>query len=272
MPERIQKILARWGIASRRKAEQMIIAGRVRCNGQIVTLGDQATPGQDQLAVDGQLLQAQNRPEDLYILLNKPRGVMSTCHDPHQRRTVLGCLPSRWQRGYGLHPVGRLDADSTGAILLTNDGVLTLALTHPRYHLPKTYKVWVAGHPKQAALRVWRQGVELDGVQTRRAVVRVLRSTPEQTLLEVILREGRNRQIRRIAAQLGYPVVSLHRSAIGRLGLKSSPDSPSLALGEYRQIAKPEIEQIFQLSTLLGKLNLPQAVSENSVCGSRMIS
>lgn len=272
MPERIQKILAHWGIASRRKAEQMIVAGRVRCNGQLVTLGDQAIPGQDQLEVDGRLLQAHDRPETLYILLNKPRGVMSTCHDPQQRRTVLGCLPKQWQQGYGLHPVGRLDADSTGAILLTNDGVLTLALTHPRYHLPKTYKVWVTGHPTRATLETWRQGVKLDGVPTRRATVRVLRSTPERTLLDVILREGRNRQIRRVASQFGHPVVSLHRSAIGRLNLASRPNLPGLGIGEYRQIAKSEIEQIFQLSTLLGKLNLPQPVSENSVCGTRMIS
>ncbi|MGB0563427.1 MAG: pseudouridine synthase [Spirulinaceae cyanobacterium] len=271
MPERIQKILAQWGIASRRKAEQMIRAGRVRCNGQVVTLGDKAIPGQDRLEVDGQLLRSQNRPETLHILLNKPRGVVSTCHDPQRRPTVLSCLPHRWREGYGLHPVGRLDADSTGAILLTNDGPLTLALTHPRYHLPKTYRVWVKGLPQPATLERWRQGVLLDGLQTRAAQVQVLAAERGRTLLEVVLREGRNRQIRRVAQQLGHPVIALHRSSIGDLRLKPSQRAPELPLGKHRVISPSTIERLFQASQILNDLNLPTTVSENSVCAAQMI-
>ncbi|MEM8640537.1 MAG: pseudouridine synthase [Cyanobacteria bacterium P01_G01_bin.54] len=272
MPERVQKILAQWGIASRRKAEQMILDGRVRCNGRVVTLGDKAIPEQDRLEVDGQLLHEQNRPEPLTILLNKPLGVLSTCHDPQQRPTVLDCLPQHWQRGYGLHPVGRLDADSTGAILLTNDGSLTLALTHPRYHLPKTYRVWVAGVPKHSTLDRWREGVLLDGIKTRRAQLRVLKTDKRKVLIEVVLREGRNRQIRRVAEQLGHPVIALHRSAIGNLKLKPNAQASELSLGASLLLSSTTLERLFKVSHILGDLNLPKTVSENSVCAVHMIS
>lgn len=248
MPERIQKILSQWGIASRRKAEQMIVAGRVRCNGMVVALGDKADPHRDRIEVDGQQLQGHNRPDPLHVLLNKPRGVMSTCHDPQRRRTVLECLPEHWRQGYGLHPVGRLDADSTGAILLTNDGSLTLTLTHPRHHLSKTYEVRVQGTPTLATLRTWQQGVILDGVKTRRANLKVLSQHHGQTLLEVVLREGRNRQIRRVAEQLGHPVITLHRTAIGGLRLASN-SHPPLRRGDYRLISQATIEQLFGRST-----------------------
>lgn len=163
MAERIQKLLSQWGIASRRHAEEMILAGRVSVNGKVANLGDKADPQQDFLSVDGKQIKADNRPRDIYLLVNKPRDVLSTCDDPRGRKTVLDLLPQDLQRGKGLHPVGRLDRNSTGALLLTNDGELTLRLTHPRYHLPKTYDVWLEGNPSDEDLEKWRSGMMLDG-------------------------------------------------------------------------------------------------------------
>ncbi|WP_443029248.1 pseudouridine synthase [Spirulina sp. CS-785/01] len=244
MPERVQKILSQWGIASRRQAEKMILAGRVQLNGQVVQLGQKADPQADHLQVDGQPLTPKNRPSLVYILLNKPLGVVSTCADPQGRTTVLDCLPPHLRQGQGLHPVGRLDADSTGAILLTNDGQLTLALTHPRYHLPKTYQVRVAGHPSQELLQQWRQGVKLSGKYTLPAQIEILSAHGPNTVLRITLEEGRNRQIRRIAEQLGHPVLQLHRLSIGPLHL-NEPPHPKLRSGDYRFLSPAEIDHCF---------------------------
>lgn len=224
MEQRLQKILSQWGIASRRQAEEMILAGRVQLNGAIAQLGQKANPEVDAIAVDGIPVQPQQRPTRLYLLLNKPTGVVSTCRDPWNRPTILDLLPPEYQQAQGLHPVGRLDVDSTGALLVTNDGELTYALTHPRHAIPKTYQVWVAGHPPETILQQWRQGVILEGRRTLPAQIRILKrhfGTQPRTCLEIILREGRNRQIRRIAEQLGYPVVYLHRCGIGPVQLES---------------------------------------------------
>jgi 23S rRNA pseudouridine2605 synthase len=241
MTERVQKILSQWGIASRRQAEQLILAGRVRLNGQKVHLGDKANPDCDRLEVDNKLIQAHNRPQKLYLLLNKPVGVVCTCDDPQNRPTVLDLLPKSLRQGQGIHPVGRLDIDSTGAILLTNDGELTLRLTHPRYHLPKTYQVWINGHPSEIILQQWREGVMLMSKNTLPAQVTVLKRQRHQTLLEVILTEGRNRQIRRIVQQLGFEVLKLHRTAIGLIQLYP-PDQLDFPTGNYRYLQPLEIE------------------------------
>ncbi len=238
--ERVQKILSQWGIASRRHAEEMIIAGRVRLNGQIVSLGDKADPNCDRLQVDGKIIQPANRPQATYLLLNKPLGVVSTCDDPQHRPTVLDLLPQQLRQGQGIHPVGRLDIDSTGALLLTNDGDLTLKLTHPRYHLGKTYQVWLEGQPSETVLQQWRQGVMLMGKKTLPAQVKILQRCHQKTLLQVILSEGRNRQIRRIAQQLGYEVLKLHRTAIADIQLHP-PNELSLPSGQYRLLQESEI-------------------------------
>ncbi len=232
----MQKILAQWGIASRRRAEQMILDGRVEVNGAIAHLGQKADPACDRIAVDGQPIRPIQRPKPLYLLLHKPRGVISTCADPHGRRTVLDLLPPALQDSTGLHPVGRLDTDSTGALLLTNDGNLTFALTHPSHQIPKHYRVWVEGRPPQAVLRQWRSGIMLEEGLTQPAEVQVLRETETATLLAIDLREGRNRQIRRVAEQLGHPVQSLHRMAIGPIHLGN------LALGQYRPLTDLELD------------------------------
>lgn len=241
MTERLQKILSQWGVASRRQAEQMILAGRVRLNGAVVVqLGQKADPAVDRIEVDGKLIRAQNRPKLLYLLLHKPAGVVSTCSDPQGRDTVLDLLPSEMQH-LGLHPVGRLDAASTGALLLTNDGALTVHLTHPRHAVAKTYHVWVQGHPGETVLQQWRQGVLLEGRMTRPAQVQVLdASQSDATLLKIVLQEGRNRQIRRVAAQLGFPVKRLHRVAIGSIHLGA------LEKGGYRTLSSAEVDALWK--------------------------
>jgi 23S rRNA pseudouridine2605 synthase len=241
MAERVQKILSQWGIASRRQAEEMILGGRVRLNGAIAYLGQKADPATDCLEVDGAIVQARQRPTPLYLLLHKPLRYVSTCQDPQNRPTVLDLLPWELRQGRGLHPVGRLDFDSTGALLLTNDGDLTFQLTHPRHQIPKTYQVRVVGRPTPATLTQWQQGILLDDRQTLPARVKILKCYDlEQTLLEVVLQEGRNRQIRRVAEQLGHPVQDLHRVAIGAIALAPLGTLP-LPCGAYRTLTDSEV-------------------------------
>ena len=241
MAERVQKILSQWGIASRRKAEQMILEGRVKVNDRIAKLGDKIDLAVDTLEVDRQKIKLQDRPEKIYLLLNKPLGVVSTCYDPQQRSTVLDLLPGKLKEGQGIHPVGRLDVNSTGALLLTNDGSLTLKLTHPRYHLPKTYHVYLQGCPTPKDLKRWRNGVTLFGRKTLPAKVTVTKQEQNKTLLEITLIEGRNRQIRLVAKRLGFTVISLHRVSIGSITLESIKKG-NLPPGEYRHLSKKEVE------------------------------
>jgi 23S rRNA pseudouridine2605 synthase len=239
-PERLQKILRGWGVASRRQAEAMILAGQVRVNGVVAVLGQVADPNEDVIEVQGQSILRTPRPDLTYLLLNKPRGMVSTCADPKGRRTVLDCLPLGMRTGQGLHPVGRLDVDSTGALILTNDGALTFGLTHPKHEVPKTYEVYVEGNPTAETLSQWRRGVWLEGRKTLPAKVNVLRKLSTQTVLEIVLREGRNRQIRRVADQLGHSVTRLHRTAIGEIQLQTS-EFGRLNPGGIRPLSQSEI-------------------------------
>ncbi|MEB3255689.1 MAG: pseudouridine synthase [Synechococcaceae cyanobacterium] len=242
--ERLQKLIAAAGLGSRRRVEELLRQGRVAVNGQPARLGDRADPGRDAISVDGRPLQPP--PRRLTLLLNKPIGVLCTCHDPHGRPTVLDLLPAHLRSGIGLHPVGRLDADSRGALLLSNDGELTLRLTHPRFGHRKTYRVWVQGRPDRGTLARWRAGVPLDGQPSQPVRVRRLAAPPprpggphgaEATLLELEMGEGRNRQIRRTAALLGHPVLDLERRAIGALQLGP------LAEGAWRVVDRAELER-----------------------------
>jgi 23S rRNA pseudouridine2605 synthase len=241
MTVRLQKILSQWGIASRRRAEQLILAGRVRVNGEVARLGQTAEPTTDRIEVDGKLIAEQSRPEPIYLLLNKPVGVVSTCFDPQGRPTVLELLPPQLRESEGIHPVGRLDIDSSGALLLTNDGDLTFRLTHPRHSIGKTYAVWVQGRPTTATLAAWRNGIDLDGRYTLPARVTVIKQQPDRTLLEIVLVEGRNRQIRRVAAQLAHPVIHLHRTRIGNICIDGARP---LAIGSYRHLQITEIHTL----------------------------
>jgi pseudouridine synthase len=227
-------------IASRREAEQMILAGRVAVNGNKVTeLGTKADPESDRIKVDGKLLQT-NAPKFVYLLLNKPIGVMSTCDDPQGRKTVLDILPSQYRHVY---PVGRLDYNSSGALILTNNGDFANYLMHPRHHVPKTYEVWVKDIPSDRVIKQWQDGVILDGKLTLPASVNIRQierckyQTP-RTQLQIVLSEGRNRQIRRVAEQLGHPVLSLHRVAIATISLET------LKVGSYRPLIDQEIETL----------------------------
>lgn len=240
MAERVQKILAHWGIASRRSAEKMITAGRITLNGETVQLGDRADPTVDDLCVDGKKISPQHRPQHHYYLVHKPKGVVSTCRDPRDRPTVLTLLPPDLQQGQGMHPIGRLDAQSTGALLLTNDGDLTLALTHPRYHVSKRYRVWLKGQVPSPILTQWRNGVMLDGRKTQPAEITLKKVNQDKTCVDIMLTEGKNRQIRRIAEQLGYPVTSLHRFAIGQIQLGN------LKRGQSRPLTDIELHQLQQ--------------------------
>ena len=243
MTERLQKLLSQRGIASRRRAEKLIAEGRVTVNGKVAEIGQQADAQVDRICVDGADIGQPPRCE--YLLLNKPKGVVSTCDDPRGRKTVLDLLDAKLRQGLGIHPVGRLDADSTGALLLTNDGQLTFQLTHPRHQLPKVYRVRVKGSPSEAVLKRWRRGVVLDGRKTAPAEVTLVRQLPKaQSLLRVVLTEGRNRQIRRVAEGLGHPVTALHRTKIGSLSLGNLPR------GRYRLLSKGEIAQLKRGATL----------------------
>lgn len=248
MQVRLQKLLSQWGVASRRQAEVWISQGQVHLNGHPARLGQRVDPDIDQIFVNGQLCHPPRSPQHRYWLLNKPQGVVSTCKDPRNRPAVLDLLSAVDRQG--MHPVGRLDANSTGALILTNDGEFTFKLTHPRFHVPKTYQVCLQGKPSAIALQQWRQGLELDGQWTRPAQIKIVKPyqrTTNSTEIEVILQEGKNRQIRRIAQQLGYPVRRLHRTHIGPVALQS-PSSQGLPEGHYRPLTPAELDDLRRIT------------------------
>ena len=227
---RLQKIISDSGLSSRRKADLLIKQGRVTLNGRQAILGEKADPISDHILVDGKGLP--RKIGHKVFLLNKPYGFISSCKDNHGRKTVLNLIPSHLRRG--VHPVGRLDFDSRGAILLTNIGELTLKLTHPKYSHAKTYLVWVKGHPSQSILDNWRRGMVLDGKMTMPAQIEVLNKINRKTLLKVTLKEGRNRQIRRIATLIGHPVEDLQRISISNIKLNG------LKEGKWRELKTEE--------------------------------
>ncbi|MGD9404020.1 MAG: pseudouridine synthase [Anaerolineae bacterium] len=233
--ERLQKIMASAGVASRRRSEEIILQGRVTVNSKVVTeLGTKVDPRRDEIRVDGQRIQAESY---IYIMLNKPRGVLSVMED-ERGRSALGDLVSVPTR---LYPVGRLDATSEGLILLTNDGALANLLTHPRYMHHKEYIVLVNGRPSEKTLQAWQRGVLLDEKLTAPAQISVIRTVQDSTLLRIEMREGRKRQIRRVAALLGHPVRDLRRVRLGPLQLGS------LEVGQWRYLTPKEIGQLESL-------------------------
>ena len=236
-PQRIQKILSRAGVTSRRAAETLIQAGRVRVNGRTVTQpGTKADARRDRIEVDGQIVET---PAGLlYFLLHKPPGVVSTLNDPEGRPTVRDLLSEVRERVF---PVGRLDYDSSGLLVLTNDGALTERLLHPRFQVPRTYRAKLAGVVAARALSELRHGVLLDdGSRAAPAVVHVLRTTSRKTWLELVLREGRNREVRRMCEALGYRVEKLLRVQYGPLNL-------NVPVGGYRPLKPKEVKQLKSL-------------------------
>jgi 23S rRNA pseudouridine2605 synthase len=219
--ERVQKYLAHAGIASRRHAEELIAAGVVTVNGTVVReLGARVVPGRDEVRVRGRLVRPAREGERLYILLNKPGGVVTTARDERGRRTVLDLLPDEW-RMRRVYPVGRLDRDTEGLLLLTDDGALALRLTHPRYALEKEYHALVAGHPTPEQLEHLARGILLEGEvrPTAPARVHLLRREGANSWIAVEIHEGRNRQVRRMFEAVEHPVLRLRRVRVGPLAL-----------------------------------------------------
>lgn len=240
--ERLQKILAAAGVASRRKAEEIILAGRVSVNGAIVTeLGTKADPSKDTILLDGKPLQSRQRL--VYLLLNKPKGYVTTTSDPEGRPTVMQLLGSRPER---LYPVGRLDYASEGLLLLTNDGALAQQLTKAASHVPKTYHVKISGRPSEQSIQRLRSGVTITldddrRVKTSPAKIRLLEDAPNPWY-EVVLIEGRNRQIRRMFQAVGHLVEKIKRVQLGPLKLDVPP-------GKFRSLTVRELAQLKSLNT-----------------------
>jgi pseudouridine synthase len=240
--ERLQKVLARAGVASRRKCEELILQGRVRVNGQVVTqLGTKVDPAQDTIEVDGRPIVPE---EQVYIILYKPRGYLSDTCDFRGRPSALGLVPN----GERLYPAGRLDAESEGLLLLTNDGELTYRLTHPRYEHEKEYLALVEGEPTGATLRRMLGGVDHDGQTLRADAVERLYPQAQahgweeapsgRAWLRIILHEGKKRHIRRMCAAVGHPVRRLIRVRIGPLKLGD------LSVGKWRYLTEGEVREL----------------------------
>ena len=230
--ERLQKVLARIGVASRRECESLIAEGRVTVNGEVAVLGRRVLEDEVSIAIDG--VPVTVRPDTVWYLLNKPKGVVTTADDPQGRPIVLDLVPPAPR----VFPVGRLDADSEGLLLLTNDGELTHRLTHPSFGVTKEYLASVDGTPSRGAVRMLKEGIELDDGITAPADVNVI----ADGLVRIAIHEGRNRQVRRMLAAVGHPVVRLVRTRIGPL------TDPTLAPGEYRVLTTPEILALAQAS------------------------
>lgn len=233
MEERLQKILAQAGLGSRRSCEEIIAAGRVRVNGQVALLGTKADPQRDDIIVDGKPIKVDQSM--VYIALYKPRGVLSTVTAPDPRPTVrdIVSVPGK------LYPVGRLDVDSEGLVLLTNDGELANKITHPRFGHEKEYQVLIARRPDNDQLQTWRRGVVLeDGHRTAPAEVNFVRTHGKGAWLRIVMREGRKRQIREVGGRLGLPVVRIIRTRIGTLLLGN------LKPREWRHLTQREINDI----------------------------
>jgi len=226
--ERVQKILARAGLGSRRHCEELIESGSVTVNGAVATLGDKADAETDRIEVDGVRIGTQ--PGLVYYLLNKPAGVVTTAADTHGRPIVTGLVPPEPR----VFPVGRLDQDTEGLLLLTNDGDLAQRLAHPRFGVDKEYLVEVEGSPTRGELRRLREGVELDDGLTAPAKVALV----EPTVLRVTIHEGRNRQVRRMCEAIGHPVIRLVRTRIGPLADRS------LTPGEWRLLDSSEVRAL----------------------------
>jgi 23S rRNA pseudouridine2605 synthase len=240
MEQRLQKILSQAGVASRRAAEKLIADGRVTLNGKtVLEMGTKADADSDDIRVDGRRLRAPERKR--YILLNKPAGVVSTRSDPQRRRTVIDLLAG--VREY-VYPVGRLDYETEGLLLLTNDGDLAARLTHPRHGVERSYEARVAGMPDADALRQLREGIPLDGRYTLPAEATLLndRRGQREGLLQLTIREGRNRQVRRMCEAVGHPVRDLTRTRIGPL------TDRMLKPGAWRDLTAGEVTKLQALA------------------------
>jgi pseudouridine synthase len=234
MSERLQKFLADAGVCSRRAAERMIQEGRVRVNGEVITrMGTTVDPDRDAVKVDGRRIHSRRSPH-VYLLLNKPRGVVTTMSDPEGRPTVADLIPRGMPR---LFPAGRLDYHSEGLLLLTDDGELARNLTHPSRKIPKLYQVKLKGRPKASAIRRLEEGIVLDGRRTAPAEIRFVKPGPNPWF-EIRVTEGRKHLVRKLFETVGHPVLKLKRTGFGQLTLRDLP------VGQTRSLLPSEIETL----------------------------
>lgn len=233
---RLQKFIADAGIASRRKAEELIRQGRVKVDGETVTELGRKVTGAEAVEVNGRPVAVSEKK--VYIILNKPEGYVTTVKDQFSRKTVLDLVAGASGR---LFPVGRLDYDTSGLLLLTNDGELTYKLTHPSHEIDKTYLAKVLGAPSAEKLKALERGIELEGAVTAPSRVKLKTQGERTSVLEVVIHEGRNRQVRKMLEAIGHPVVSLKRTEFGGLGLEGLPE------GKWRYLKSHEVEQLKRL-------------------------
>jgi pseudouridine synthase len=239
--ERLQKALARAGVASRRHSEELIQAGRVSVNGQVVTtLGSRIDPESDTISVDGRDIALE--PAKRHYMLHKPNGAITSVGDPFGRRTVLDLLDVDLE---GLFPVGRLDQDTEGLLLITNDGDLAYRLTHPRFVVPKTYLAEVRGTPDEETLHHLRRGVRLEDGITGPAEVSLADVKRDRAQVRITITEGRKREVRRMLQKVGHPVIRLQRVAFGPLKLGALP------LGQYRPLTEDEVAALREFSGIV---------------------
>ncbi|CAG7611936.1 Ribosomal large subunit pseudouridine synthase B [Paenibacillus solanacearum] len=233
--ERLQKVLAEAGIASRRKCEELITAGRVEVNDRVVTvLGVKVDPAQDSIKVDGRPIKRESK---VYVLFNKPKGVITSAQDPEGRKTVTDFFKNLKER---IYPIGRLDYDTEGLLLLTNDGEFAHLLTHPKHHVPRTYLATVKGVPHGTALDKLRTGIKLEDGMTAPAEVEYHDIDPQtnETVVKITIFEGRNRQVRRMFDAIHHPVIKLKRVQFGPLQLSGVPR------GKYRHLTPQEVREL----------------------------
>ena len=234
---RLQKYLAECGVASRRKSEELIAAGKVKVNGVTALIGDKVNPKHDKVTVSGK--KAVSVKKNVYIMLNKPRGFITTMNDEHDRKCVAELVKDINTRVY---PVGRLDRESEGLLIMTNDGEFTNALTHPSKHVSKTYRATIRPTITKEQSTEFRNGIEIDGRMTAPADLRVLETQENRTVVEVTIYEGRNRQIRKMFEALGIEVARLKRTKVGNLKLGM------LKQGAYRHLTEDEVSSLYELA------------------------
>ncbi len=235
--ERLHKVLARAGIGSRRACEELIRAGRVLVDGEPACIGMQVEPEQQDICVDGQRVPLAG--QNYYYLVYKPKGYVSTVRDPQGRPKVTDLVPLP---GVRLFPIGRLDLQTSGLLLLTNDGELTFLLTHPKHDIWKTYQAVVEGIPSTEDVARLQQGVDLPEGRTAPAKAKVLKTLPDGVLLEIALQEGKKRQVRRMCEEVGHPVIALRRTSLAFLTLDG------LRPGQYRQLAPEEVRSLKEMA------------------------
>ncbi len=234
---RLQKFMAQCGVASRRKSEEIILEGRVKVNDVIVKeLGTIVDPNRDIVEVDDRKIEMESRK--VYIMLNKPEGYVTTLKDRHSEKIVLDLIEGVEERVF---PVGRLDADTSGLLLMTNDGNLTYKLTHPSHEVAKKYIAVVEGVPNNKKLARFRKGLRIDGRMTAEAYVRIIKKHRDSSVLEISIHEGRNRQVRKMCEYIRHPVIKLKRVSIGELKLGN------LEVGKWRYLTEKEVKYLKKL-------------------------